>query len=199
MVKNFYGEYADIPKVPDDILLTKEQILLMPEREYHKDMKEHRGNYEGKHQFKKVNAELKEWIKNNFPFDVFAYYSVYPVLLAPHVDIRPVAYNYLIDTGGDVDTVFYNKVPIVDKSKLWNSINPDNVKYDSLNEDETLRELARIKFEPLRWIKLQTDIPHGTEGHMTGPRVFITVTQTTHMPIGNSPISNALLDLVNNW
>lgn len=199
MVKNFYGEYLNIPTVPSNVLLSREQILALPEREYHSDMKEHRGNYEGRHQLKKVNSELKEWLVENFPFKVFAYYSVYPMLIAPHVDIRPVAYNYFIDTGGEIDTVFYNKVPKIEKSDLWNSINSNNVKYDSLNEDEPLKELARIRFNSHQWLKLQTNIPHGTEGIMTGPRIFITVTQAIDMPVDNSPVSKALHDMVYNW
>jgi hypothetical protein len=197
--KNFYGEYADILSVPSDIVLSRDQILSLPEREYHNGMKEHRGTHEGRHQFKKLNVELKEWLKQNFPFEIFAYYSVYPILLQPHVDIRPIAYNYLIDTGGDIDTVFYNKVPNVGATKLWNSINPRNVKYDNLNEDEPLKEISRIRFDSHRWVKLQTDIPHGTEGIMTGPRVFITVTQTIDMPVDNSPISQSLRDMITDW
>ena len=196
---NFYGEYADIPSIPSDILLSKEQILALPESHYHSEMKAHRGEYEGVHKLKKVNPELKEWLKENFPFDIVAYYSIYPILIAPHVDIRSVGYNYYIDTGGEIDTVFYNKVSKKGQSTLWNSINPSNKKYDTLNDEAPLTELARIKFEPNRWIKLQTNIPHGTDGDLIGPRIFITVTQIDDWPIKDSPIAKSLQYMIDNW
>jgi hypothetical protein len=110
-----------------------------------------------------------------------------------------VAYNYFIDTGGEIDTVFYNKVPKVEKSELWNSINPNNIKYNSLNESEPLIELTRLTFESHRWVKLQTDIPHGTQGNIIRPRVMITVTQVTHLQVNNQVILESLNDLINNW
>jgi hypothetical protein len=196
---NFYGEYVDIPNVPGELLLSPTEIVDLPEREYHGGMKEHRGNYQGRHKLKKVSPELKLWLIENFPFEIVAYYSVYPILIAPHVDIRPVGYNYFIDTGGDVDTVFYNKVPNVGNTNLWNSINPNNIKYNNLNESEPLVELSRINFELARWVKLQTDIPHGTEGNMIRPRVMITVTQTTHLRVNNIAIAESLKEMIDNW
>ena len=196
---NFYGEYLDIPTIPSDILLTKEEIIALPEREYPNSIQKHRAHYQGRHQIKKVSAELKEWLKQNFPFDIFAYYSVYPLLIAPHVDIRPVAYNYFIDTGGEIDTVFYNKIPNTKKDALWNSVNPNNTKYDTLHEDEPVKEIKRMRFDPYRWLKLQTDIPHGTEGNMISPRIFITVTKTFDIPVSDSPVSDALQEMVTNW
>lgn len=196
---NFYGEYADIANVPAEILLSPNEVIDLPEREYHIGMREHRGNYQGRHKLKKVNPELKSWLIEHFPFDIVAYYSVYPLLIWPHVDIRPVAYNYFIDTGGEIDTVFYNKVPKVEKTDLWNSINPNNAKYNTLNEEEPLVKLARINFEPNRWVKLQTDIPHGTEGNMVRPRVMITVTQANHLRVNNPAMAESLKDMIDNW
>jgi hypothetical protein len=196
---NFYGEYLDIPVIPSNLIPSAEEILAFPEREYPSNIQKHRAYYQGRHQIKKVSPELKEWLKQNFPFDIFAYYSVYPLLIAPHVDIRPVAYNYFIDTGGEIDTVFYNKIPNTKKDALWNSVNPNNTKYDTLNEEEPLREIARMRFDSHRWLKLQTDIPHGTEGNMIRPRIFITVTKTFDIPVSNSPVSDALQEMVTNW
>lgn len=196
---NFYGEYPDIPQVPEDVLLSCQEIIELPEREYPNRMKEHRGNYEGRHKIKRVNSELKQWLIANFPFEIWAYYSVYPLLIYPHVDMRSVGYNYFIDTGGEVDTVFYNKVPNVGNTKLWNSINPRNEKYSNDDESIPLQELHRIRFEPRRWVKLQTDIPHGTEGSLVRPRVHITLGAVDDMPTSNSPVADSVRDLVYNW
>ena len=174
---NTYGEYVDIPSIPSDIVLNSEEILALPEIEYSINLQqEWRAAYKSKRYLKKVNPQLKDWLKEHFQFDMFAYYCIYPLLMGPHVDIRPIAYNYYIDTGGEVDTVFYNKAP-----------NAPHIKVD---EKEPLKRIARIRFDPNRWVKLQTNIPHGTEGKVRRPRIFISVTETDSAIIKDEMVTN---------
>ena len=73
---------------------------------------------------------------------------LYPPEMVIHVDQRDVAYNYIIDPGGDdVYTCFY---------------------------DEDLNIIEKHKIEPYQWHKLDVTVLHNVVG-MTRPRIALTI------------------------
>ena len=108
--------------------------------------------------FLEVSEEIKEWVKYNINLNV-AHVSIQAMYggktITPHVDeMRSFAYNYVIDTGGETSTCFWEPREEYKHLKVYaQTVFP----YNRLNL------LEEVKIEKGRWHKLDTRIIHSVE------------------------------------
>jgi hypothetical protein len=130
-----YIEYIDLPKVPEQLIESIQDIINRPPKDF--------SNVSAEYTYFKtryVNDDLKSWLQNIFNYEIYPQYQLVYKGLPIHVDKgnRIVAYNYLLDTGGDnVRTAIYD-----DKYKL----------------------LQIEKLELRRWHRINTGMLHGVHG-----------------------------------
>lgn len=115
--------------------------------------------YDEHYKFYRVSDELKNWVYDNIP-------NVYKVgiqemtgNILPHKDTgRKTALNYLITTGGG-ELCHYSYMGIYSGGFI------------PLNK---VKCISRVKVEPRKWHKLNTDILHGVE-NVTSNRLALTI------------------------
>ena len=114
-----YIDFIDLPSVPEELLESYDTILAKPPLDV--------GNYQGKVvqitsiQRRAVNEDLKNWLRSNCQFPVFAQYLLLNSDSPVHRDppMRPQAYNYIIYPGGpSVTTTVYNNDYSILKSMI---------------------------------------------------------------------------------
>lgn len=142
-----YIEYLDLPKIPTHLIDSVESIINMSPKS--------NSNVAADYPYfktKNVNDDLKSWLQSLFDFEIFPQYQLVYNGLPIHIDKgnRVVAFNYLLDTGGDsVKTAVYDS----------------NYK---LLQCETL--------EVSRWHRINTGMLHGVHGiHRDRVRVAISI------------------------
>lgn len=128
---NDYYEKIDLPKIPLEVLDPLDKILTFNDE--FKDvwddiaMRQTYANYT-------VPQKLHDYIQTLFDFPVKVNYQAIHKKLPKHKDIGIVGkkYNYILDTGGDVYTRWYNDDAVV----------------------------FEIKSKPFEWHTLQIDVEH---------------------------------------
>ena len=196
-MENNYIITLPYPKIPNELLLPSEEILALPEVVF-KNRVGFRTDAGKKTVFwRRVNPELKEWLKNNIDYPFSAYYHVHTDLLKSHTDFRRTAINYFVDLGGDdVYTEYYSRELFETDEKVKNLANlrqsvgmETTVKEE--NRYEQIRVLYREKIPLHTWKQYDTTIPHGTNsdsGHLDRPRIFVSVVPNSELPIPPNPI-----------
>ena len=188
---NQYIKYVDFPTVPEEILLTPQQIIDAPYFGYKPEFEEMRGETARKNYFRKrVNPELKEWLLKTFtsigPFT--AGYLIMNSIIGPHKDLRDLTYNYVIDTGGDdmVTTVWSgNMKGVNDELDHWH-----NVRVDSLNNQEKIERgyLESLIVEPKKWCSLRSGMLHSVLGTQVRPRILLSVIPLSEVKMTTNPV-----------
>lgn len=208
-MENNYIITLPYPKIPDEILMSSEEILDIPDV-VHKNKVGLRTTVGKKIVFwRKVNPELKEWLKANIDFPFSAYYHVHLGLLRSHTDYRRTAINYFVDLGGDdVYTEYYNREYFEEDEKMKDLANlRQSVGMETTVTEENryvpLTVLYREKIPLHTWKKYDTSIPHGTSsdsGSLKRPRIFISVVPNIDLPIPPDPkIAENVLAWRDNW
>ena len=131
---NKYYEKINLPKIPLELLDPIDKIMTF------KDEFDSQGlfddtNFNQTYAIYTAPQKLHDYIQTLFDFPVKVNYQVIHKKLPKHKDIGIVGkkYNYLIDTGGDVYTRWYD-------------------------DNDTV--LFEIKSKPFEWHALQIDIEH---------------------------------------
>lgn len=129
---NDYYEKINLPKIPLEVLDPLDKILTFNDEfkdvwDADNDLSQTYANYT-------VPQKLQDYIQTLFDFPVKVNYQVIHKKLPKHKDIGIVGkkYNYIIDTGGDVYTRWYNNDTVV----------------------------FEIKSKPFEWHTLQIDVEH---------------------------------------
>ena len=197
-----YLEYVDYPTLPDNLSLSSEDILALPNFVYAGEAEKLRPEYAKKHYFiKRVSPELKEWLINTFPFEITAYYMIFGQLMKPHTDFRKITYNYIIDDGGDdIYTQSYNREFIEGDMAGWGKLRKDAGLESDWNQTEPIITLTSEQAKIKSWMKLQTTVPHGTVGNLTRPRIILSVIPKEDIPIPkNSGLAETILHWRDSW
>ena len=130
-----YIEYLDLPTIPEYLIESIPDIINKPPK--------NSSNVSSDYAYFKtryVSDNLKSWLQSIFDFEIYPQYQLVYDGLPIHIDRgnRVVAYNYLLDSGGDnVRTAVYD-----DKYKL----------------------LQIEKIEVNRWHRINTGMLHGVHG-----------------------------------
>lgn len=129
---NDYYEKINLPKIPLEVLDPLDKILTFNDEfkdvwDADNDLSQTYANYT-------VPQKLQDYIQTLFDFPVKVNYQVIHKKLPRHKDVGIVGkkYNYIIDTGGDVYTRWYN--------------------------DDTV--VFEVKSKPFEWHTLQIDVEH---------------------------------------
>ena len=142
-----YIEYLDLPSVPENLIESIQTIIDKP----YKDASNVASSY-AYFKTKYVNNDLKDWLQSIFDFEIYPQYQLVYNGLPIHIDKgnRVVAYNYLLDTGGDnVKTIIY---------------------------DNSYKPLQIEKLELKRWHCINTGMLHGVHGiHPDKVRIAISI------------------------
>lgn len=145
-----YIEYLDLPTIPENLIEPIQDIINKPPKTYStvpSDYPFFKTRY--------VNEDLESWLQSHFEFKIYPQYQLVYNGLPIHVDKgnRILAYNYLLDTGGDnVKTAIY---------------------------DEKYKLLQIEKLELKRWHRINTGMLHGVHGiEPDKVRVAISVAQS---------------------
>lgn len=124
-----------------------------------------------KYHFLEVSEKVKDWVRQNLPIEA-ASINVQVMIdgksIAPHIDeIRRYAINYLLDTGGDVELVFYELKDPADEK--W--IHPQMfIPYEKLEVKEVNKVPANV------WHTLPTNKIHSVENiDPTRKRIALTI------------------------
>ena len=130
-----YIEYINIPLVPDHLIEDCQSKIDKPtniETGIPKDYAYFKS--------KKVSNELTEWLQQFFDFKITPQYQVIYKGLPIHIDKgnRVLAYNYLLDTGGD------------------------NIKTAIYNEKYQILQLETLELK--KWHRIDTGMLHGVHG-----------------------------------
>jgi hypothetical protein len=120
-----YIEYVDLPKVPEHLIESVQDIINKPNKEVSIVPSDY-AYFKTRH----VSDELNAWLQPMFDFKIYPQYQLVYKGLPIHIDMgRIAAYNYLLDTGGDVvRTAIYdgkNNLLQIEKLELkrWHRIN----------------------------------------------------------------------------
>jgi len=130
-----YIEYLDLPKIPEHLLESIQDIIIKPPKNFSSistDYPYFKTRY--------INDDLQTWLQSIFDFKVNAQYQLIYNGLPVHIDKnnRVTAYNYLLDAGGDnVKTSIY---------------------------DSSYKVLQSERIELKRWHRINTSILHGVSG-----------------------------------
>jgi hypothetical protein len=141
-MSNYFEYLTEIPNIPDELL-----------SEVYKSIHEHENvfvhNFYSNYQIFNLTDELIQFIKLKFNNHIIQVHVIKNVL-AIHKDInRTIAFNYLIDCGGNnVETCFY---------------------------DKKLKLIEKIKIEPFKWHKLDVSTFHNVI-NLERPRIALTIT-----------------------
>jgi hypothetical protein len=130
-----YIEYIDLPSIPEHLIEPIQNIINKPPKGFSHIPAEY-----AYFKTRYVNDDLKLWLQTIFNFEIYPQYQLVYDGLPIHIDIgdRILAYNYLLDTGGDnVRTAVY---------------------------DDNYKLLQIEKLELRRWHRINTSMLHGVHG-----------------------------------
>jgi hypothetical protein len=194
---NKYLKYEDFPPIPEEILMTPQQIIDAPYFGHNEKFEALRHPFAKANYFRKqVNPELKEWLLKTFPFRFASMFVIFNARMPPHKDIRNMTYNYIIDAGGDdiATSVWSGNIVRVDaKADAWHSIRAD---YEDKQENEEVVLLESMVIQPKRWCSLRTDMLHSVDGTQVRPRIILSVVPESEVPIPKDPI---LAEDIKSW
>ena len=140
---NDYLVYLDLPTIPEELLESIEEIINKPPKE-HTNVPAHFTYFETR----PVNPRLTEWMNDIFKTSIGAQYQIVKPNITIHKDIgRNVAFNYLLKTGGDAHTCFFD-------------------------DDKHLLHMEKIPVN--RWHRIRTDVYHNVIG-VTSDRVSVSM------------------------
>lgn len=123
---NEYYEVIDLAPIPTDLLDPIEKIVTFENKFPDKTFAHTYASY-------KAPKPLNNYVQSLFDYPVFVTYQVIHKQLPKHVDVGIVGkkYNYLLDTGGDVSTRWYedDKLVFEVKSKpfIWHTLKIDTM------------------------------------------------------------------------
>lgn len=161
---NYFKYLDDLPKFSKDVL-DKAMNAMSANNNTFVDPKH------STYQFYRVHdTAVLEFTKTLFNFDHIVAIQVIKKGVPVHIDIgRKVAFNYIIETGGDnVLTGYYN---IDDFDKI-----PDkHIKLVPKINMPPAQPVYTVCLDPMRWHKLDVSVPHGII-NVEKDRIAVTVT-----------------------
>ena len=198
IIMNEYIKYVDFTTIPEEVLMTPQQIIDAPYYAHNEKFEAMRHPFAKANYFRKrVNPELKEWLLTTFTdkLGVFsAAYIIFNAHMAPHKDIRNMTYNYVIDAGGDDIVTSVYSGNLRDKNlDVWNSIRTD---VENLKDHTEIELLESLIIEPKRWCSLRTDMLHSVYGTQVRPRIILSVVPESAVPVPNDPL---LAENIKSW
>ena len=200
---NQYIKYEDFPSIPEEILLTPQQIIDAPYFGYKPEFEEMRGERARKTYFRKrVNPELKEWLLKTFVSigEFTAGYLIINEMIGPHKDLRDLTYNYVIDAGGDdiVTTVWSgNMKGVSEELDHWHSIRTD---YKPNQQKIERNFLESLIVEPKKWCSLRSGMLHSVTGNQVRPRIILSVIPLSEVHMTTDPrLSEAVKHAYEEW
>jgi len=198
MNTDYYFSYLDnLPQVPVDVLPSPQEIIDAPHWSNGEKFESMRHPWAREYYHrKKVTPILKEWLLQNLPFNKFAAgFNIFNTLMNPHRDVRDETYNYILTTGGEVYTEWYNKQIDGQTLATWDSIRPDTSN-EIFDKPDEIKTLESVLIEEKRWHRLKTDLVHGTIGDMSGPRIILSVITSDMVPTPKNPL---LAEAIEKW
>jgi hypothetical protein len=145
-----YNYCSHIPQIPDDLInITEEEIRKIPNK--------FNGVKATKYSLHTVTKELKDFLKPYFDNDVNIAFQLITDELPVHKDYgRTNCYNYIIKSGGNVSTVWY---------------------------DDNLKEIDRVIFPKHIWHNINVETFHNVVG-INNTRIAISVWTKDESAIG---------------
>lgn len=145
-----YNYCSHIPQIPNDLInITEEEIRKIPNK--------FNGVKATKYSLHNVTKELDNFLRPHFNNDVNINYQLITDELPIHKDYgRTNCYNYIIKTGGDVSTVWY---------------------------DDNLQEIERVVFPTHTWHNINVETFHNVIG-IDSTRIAISVWSKDESAIG---------------
>ena len=145
-----YNYCSQIPQIPNDLInITEEEIRKIPNK--------FNGVRATKYSLHDVTKELDNFIRPYFNNDVNIAYQLITDELPIHKDYgRTNCYNYIINTGGDVSTVWY---------------------------DDNLQEIERVVFPTHVWHNINVETFHNVIG-LDSTRIAISVWSKDESAVG---------------
>lgn len=145
-----YNYCSQIPQIPNDLInITEEEIRKIPNK--------FNGVKATKYSLHDVTKELDNFIRPYFNNDVNIAYQLITDELPIHKDYgRTNCYNYIINTGGDVSTVWY---------------------------DDNLQEIERVVFPTHIWHNINVETFHNVIG-LDSTRIAISVWSKDESAVG---------------
>jgi hypothetical protein len=145
-----YNYCSQIPQIPNDLInITEEEIRKIPNK--------FNGVKATKYSLHDVTKELDNFIRPYFTDDVNIAYQLITDELPIHKDYgRTNCYNYIINTGGDVSTVWY---------------------------DDNLQEIERVVFPTHIWHNINVETFHNVIG-LDSTRIAISVWSKDESAVG---------------
>lgn len=145
-----YNYCSQIPQIPNDLInITEEEIRKIPNK--------FNGVRATKYSLHDVTKELDNFIRPYFNNDVNIAYQLITDELPIHKDYgRTNCYNYIINTGGDVSTVWY---------------------------DDNLQEIERVVFPTHIWHNINVETFHNVIG-LDSTRIAISVWSKDESAVG---------------
>lgn len=145
-----YNYCSQIPQIPNDLInITEEEIRKIPNK--------FNGVRATKYSLHDVTKELDNFIRPYFTNDVNIAYQLITDELPIHKDYgRTNCYNYIINTGGDVSTVWY---------------------------DDNLQEIERVVFPTHIWHNINVETFHNVIG-LDSTRIAISVWSKDESAVG---------------
>ena len=145
-----YNYCSQIPQIPNELInITEEEIRKIPNK--------FNGVKATKYSLHDVTKELDNFIRPYFTNDVNIAYQLITDELPIHKDYgRTNCYNYIINTGGDVSTVWY---------------------------DNNLQEIERVVFPTHTWHNINVETFHNVIG-INSTRIAISVWTKDENSIG---------------
>ena len=145
-----YNYCPKIPEIPSELIdITENEIRKIPNI--------FNGVTAKKYSLHAVTKELKNFLKPYFNSNVNIAFQLITGELPVHKDYgRTNCYNYIIKTGGDVDTVWY---------------------------DNDLKEIERVNFSAYRWHNINVETFHNVIG-VDSTRIAISVWSSDKSVIG---------------
>jgi hypothetical protein len=145
-----YNYCSKIPQIPNELInITEEEIRKIPNK--------FNGVKATKYSLHDVTKELDNFLRPYFNNDVNIAYQLITDELPIHKDYgRTNCYNYIINTGGDVSTVWY---------------------------DDNLQEIERVVFPTYTWHNINVETFHNVIG-IDSTRIAISVWSKDESAVG---------------
>ena len=149
-----YSYCSQIPQIPKDLIdITEEEIRKIPNK--------FNGIKATKYSLHTVTKELEDFLTPYFDNDVNIAFQLITDELPIHKDFgRSNCYNYIIKSGGDVSTVWYN---------------------------DDIKEIDRITFPTHIWHNINVETFHNIVG-VTSTRIAISVWSKDESAVGEIKI-----------
>jgi sulfatase maturation enzyme AslB (radical SAM superfamily) len=156
-----YYEIVDfLPQIPDHLLDDLETIetyknTFKGDNFTQKYGKPYQTDFTQKYASYEAPEKLYEFIQSYFSYPVVVRYQIIKKSLGSHIDLgkSTIKYNYILDTGGNC------------KTRWWNDV-----------AEKAVNLLYEVESKPFVWHTLNVSVPHSVTEPIR-PRISVTVTK----------------------